>query len=292
MSRIARELWRVVEPYHQLAYRSPEAVEAYTAIGLDRPELQYFGSRLAALGPVSLPVAVAVLYGFSPAYVGRAVPEVWERVPAAAVSEARAHAADRTLVRILGGEVSAGPAMAHAAILARRAAEAADLPAHPLGAAHAGLAWHEEAHLVVWHACTILREHRGDAHWVATAAAEIDAVECHLLHAADGAMPAELLQRVSGWDDEAWSAAIERLRGRGVLDDDGLALTDEGRALKLRIEHATDRAAMRPLAALGPEGCLELADLLRPWVRAIGDAGVIGAWTLREQLWRDLPDPA
>jgi hypothetical protein len=292
MSRIARALWRVVEPYHQLAYRSPEAVEAYTAVGLDRPELQYFGSRLAAAGPVSLPVAVAVLYGFSPDYVGRAVPEVWERAPAAVISEARCRGADRTLVRVLGADVARGAAMAAAAALARSAAEAADLPARPLAAAHASLLWPDEAHLVLWHACTILREHRGDAHWVATSAAGIDAVECHLLHAADGAMPAELLQRVSGWGDEAWQAAVERLRSRGLLVPDGLALTDRGQAVKLQIEHATDAAAARPLAALGGDGCETLAGHLRPWVQAISDAGVIGAWKLREELWRDLPDPA
>ena len=28
---------------------------------------------------------------------------------------------------------------------------------------------------------------------------------------------------------------------------------------------------------------------MKPWVSAIMDADVIGAWKMREQLWRDLP---
>jgi hypothetical protein len=292
MSRIARDTWRVVEPYHQLAYRSPEATAAYAAIGLERPGLQYFGSRLAALGPVSLPVAVAVLYGFAPAYVARAVPEVWDVARAPAIVTARRNGADATLRRVLGDDVVGSDAMAEAASLARRAAESADLAGRPMAAAHAGLAWPAEPHLVVWHACTILREHRGDAHWAATSAADLDAVECHVLHAADGAMPEELLQRVSGWDDDAWAAATGRLRRRGLLVADELALTDAGRDVKLAVEHATDRAAARPLAAIGEEAVHRFQALLRPWTRAITEAGVIGAWKLREELWRDLPEPS
>jgi len=34
MGATARNLWRVTEPFHQLAYRSLEAVAAYEAIGL------------------------------------------------------------------------------------------------------------------------------------------------------------------------------------------------------------------------------------------------------------------
>jgi hypothetical protein len=45
MSVLVRNLWRVTEPFHQLAYRSPEAVAAYEAIGLQVAPHQYFASR-------------------------------------------------------------------------------------------------------------------------------------------------------------------------------------------------------------------------------------------------------
>lgn len=290
MSRASRDLWRVIEPYHQLAYRSPEAVAAYTAAGVERPDHQYFGSRIAALGPVSARVATAVLFGFAPDYVGRAVPGVWEVASPADVSAARQAGADGTLDRALGDDRD-GAAMVEAARLGRTAAEAIDAAGRPLAAAHADLPWPASPSLVLWHACTILREHRGDAHWAATSGEGLDAVECHVLHAADGAMPADMLQRVSGWDDAAWAAGVERLRARGlVTGDDEVVVTDEGRAAKLRVERATDRAAARPLAAIGDDGIARLAVLMRPWVDAIVDKGVVGAWKVREERWRDLPE--
>ncbi len=295
MHRLSRELWRVVEPYHQLAYRSPEAVAAYAAVGLVRPDHQYFGSRLAALGPVGTRVAVAVLYGFSPAYVARAVPEVWTRAAPPDVTAARLAGAGATLRRVLDDEVDS-MAMAEAAELARAMAEAADLAGRPLAAAHADLPWPDPPGLVLWHACTILREHRGDAHWAATSAEGLDAVECHVLHAADGAMPADLLQRVSGWDDHAWWAGVDRLCSRGLLVEGdhrglGLVITEAGQAAKLRVEYATDRAAAQPVAAVGIDRAERLRVLMRPWATAIIEAGVVGAWKVREELWRDLPAP-
>ena len=293
MNADSRELWRLVEPYHQLSYRSPEATAAYASIGLDRPEHQYFGSRLAALGPVSARVAVSVLYGFAPAYVARAVPSVWEAATPAAVSSARFAGAAATLRRVLGDHFGAS-GVAEAARLASVAAQSADLAGRPMAAAHADLDWPDEPAMVLWHACTILREHRGDAHWAATSGADIDPVECHVLHAADGAMPGELLQRVSGWDDTEWSAATDRLIQRGLVERGGvepgaLALSAAGHEVKLHIERSTDRASAQPLAVLGTDGTRQLLDTMRPLVQQVVDSGVVATWRLREELWRDVP---
>jgi hypothetical protein len=286
--RIARDLWRVIEPYHQLAYRSPEATAAYEALGLDRPDLQYFGNRLAAMGPIGAKMAVAVLYGFAPTYVGGAVPEVWNRAAAHDVAVARRDAAGAVLHRVLADGV-ASHHMTRAGDLARRVFDSVDFAGRPMAAAQAEAPWSDEPALVLWQVCTVLREHRGDAHWAATSGEGVGPVECHVLHAADGAMPAELLQRVSGWNDDAWAGAVESLRGRDLLDGDG-ALTDAGRTVKWRIEWATDAAALQPLRALGDDGVAELRQLMAPWVRSIVEADVVGAWKLREELWRDLPD--
>ena len=141
---------------------------------------------------------------------------------------------------------------------------------------------------MLWHACTVLREHRGDAHWAATSAAELDAVECHVLHGADGHMPLDLLQRVTGWPDEDWAAAGARLGARGLLDGEG-GITDAGRELKLSLERLTDRLALRPLLALEPGDRRWFVEGLRAPVREIIAAGMVPTWELREQLWRDLP---
>lgn len=293
MQRLSRELWRVIEPYHQLAYRSPEAVEAYSAIGVVEPQHQYFGSRLAALGPIGPKVAVAVLYGFAPSYVERAIPAVWTIAAPAAISAARAQGAGATLRRVLGDAVVDGTGTAEAAGIARAMVDALDLAGRPVAAAHAELPWPGEPVIALWHACTILREHRGDAHWAATSGEGLDPVECHVLHAADGAMPADLLQRVTNWDDAAWTAAVERLEERQLVEHTGLGpvVTTAGRVAKLRVEWATDRATLRSIGAVGAEQAERLRVLMKPWVATIVEAGVVGAWKMREELWQDLPDP-
>jgi hypothetical protein len=43
------------------------------------------------------------------------------------------------------------------------------------------------------------------------------------------------------------------------------------------------------VSVAGEKQTTELIELMKPWVSAIMDADVIGAWKMREQLWRDLP---
>ena len=283
---VARELWRVIEPYHQLAYRSPEAQAAFAGVGLDRPELQYFGGRLCALGPASHELACAVLFGFAPDYVATAVPEVWERSAPEAIARARQQGATATLRRILGHDLDEGAVQA-AADIGREAAMACDLAGRPLAAAQRSVPWPEEPELVLWQACTILREHRGDAHWVVTSAAGLDAVECHVLHAADGHMPDDLLQRVTGWGDADWRAARGRLVDRGLVDADGASAA--GSALKAELEHRTDDLSIGPWTHVGFDGIETFRSALGPLVASIMASGTIGAWEMREAMWRDLP---
>lgn len=285
-----RDLWRVVEPYYQLASRSDEAVERLSSLGLDRPDLQYFASRTAPLGPVSAGVAAAVLFGFAPAYVARSIPDAWDRATPEQVTAARFEIADATCRRILGDDVDA-PDLAHAAGLARRVAEACDLAGRPLAAANLELGWPRPPHLQLWHACTVLREHRGDAHWAATSASLLDSCECHVLHAADGHMPAGLLQQVNGWDDLSWAAATDRLADRGLVErvDSGVSTTDAGAALKLAVEHRTDRLASVPWRVLDDGEMVVLRDTMAPVVGRILDAGIAAFWRLREEMWREMP---
>ncbi len=290
MAVMARNLWRVTEPFHQLAYRSPEAVAAYQAIGLQAAPHQYFASRLAAAGEVTHGVAVALLFGFAPAYVAQAVPEVWSIVDAESVVEARTRGADTTLKRILG-QTWNGAEIERANLIAQEMIASLSFAGKPMAAAHNDVAQPSEPGLQLWRACTILREYRGDAHWAATAAAGVDAVECHILHAADGAMPEDLLQRVTGWKDSEWAEAKARLSARGLLHKDvnDLRITPAGEEVKLLIERSTDSGSSIPVSIVGEKKTEELISLMKPWVAAIMDADVIGAWKMREQLWRDLP---
>ena len=272
---VARKCWRTLEPYHGLIYFSPSAAAAFEAIGLE-PRHQYFASRAAPLGPVPAEVVIATFYNFHPQLVRAAIPEAWERATPARILEARLTAADRALREALGDSLDS-PAVAEALSLARVAAEAAseDLTGRPLFAAHASLDWPDEPHLALWHAVTLLREHRGDGHIAALLVDEVGPCEALVMHAATGDVPVDVLRSTRAWSDVEWATGEETLRGRDWLDETG-ALTEEGRKHRAWVEERTDELALPPWAALGEDGCARLRELVRPLSRAISEGGALG----------------
>jgi muconolactone delta-isomerase len=268
----ARRMWRALEPYHALTYFAPESRAAAEALGARGGWMSYFALRAAPLGPVPADVVVATFYNFAPGRVGRAIPAAWEAAAPEAYLRARAEAIDAALRRALGPEVVGSAAVAEAAELAREAALAASVPGSGLGAANAALPWPAEPHLALWHAQTVLREFRGDAHVAALQTAGLDPVETLVTFAADRGLDAETLRGHRGWSAQEWAAAGARLRDRGLVDAAG-ALTAEGAALRQGVEDATDRAAAPSWDALGPDRCERLVELARPLVAAIGAAG-------------------
>ncbi|MFI0926317.1 hypothetical protein ACH4TP_20650 [Streptomyces sp. NPDC021012] len=266
-----RQMWHLLEPLHAVLYYAPEAFDEAGALGYETADRwpSYFAWRAAALGPVG-PVRVAsAFYGFSPEKVARHVPAAWEVAAPAEVLAARLRAVDRTYRALLGAEAVEGPALAEAAGIARRAAEAAALEGRPLAAAHAELPWPDAPHLVLWQAATILREHRGDGHIAALIAAGLDPAESLVSFAAVGAAPEPVFES-RGWSAEAWKAARERLAARGLVDPEGAA-TDAGRALRAEVERRTDELAAGPWEALGAEDTARLDTLLGgPWLTIVG----------------------
>src|SRR6202035_6001433 len=90
----------------------------------------------------------------------------------------------------------------------------------------------------LWQAATLLREHRGDGHFAALAAADIDGCEAVVLRCAkDTDISRELMQPVRGWTDEQWDAAAARLTERGWIGEDG-TMTAAGRAAHDAVEGA------------------------------------------------------
>src|SRR5829696_2808912 len=198
---VARKTWRTLEPLHGLIYFAPEADEAYAAVGLRGNRMGYFASRSAAMGPVTAAVVIATFYNFNPELVRQAIPEAWQLASPAAILDARHQAAVRALRRALPPEAPDSPELAEAAGLARRAAEAAvEHPAgRPLFAAHAALSWPDEPVAVLWHAQTLLREFRGDAHAASLLLYGMGPLQALVTHAATGEAPVSLLQATRGW---------------------------------------------------------------------------------------------
>ena len=273
---IARKTWRTVEPLHGMIYFAPEAAERYSAIGLEGPS-GYFASRSAPMGAVGAEVVIATFFNFYPELVRQAMDGVWSRTSPDKVLEARLDAVDASLRRVLGDAIGS-EAITQAAELARIAAETAgDRPeGRPLFAGHAALPWPDEAHLVLWHAQSLLREYRGDGHVALLCAAGLSGPEALVVHAASGDVSVPVLRSTRAWPDDAWNQAVDAVRSRGWLaDGDELALSPAGAAHRQEVEDGTDALAVHPYAVLGEDRCSELRRLARPLSQAVVAGGTL-----------------
>ncbi|MFI9202132.1 hypothetical protein [Streptomyces sp. NPDC053048] len=271
-----------LNPFHSAVYFSPDTTRELTALGLEAGSAVYLASRSAALGRVGAGTVTATFHSFKHELVARHVPRVWDIAEPGDVLAARLRAADITLRRLLGEEAVASPEMAEAARLALRATEAGERAVRPLYSAHADLPVPDAPHLALWHAATLLREHRGDSHLIALAASGLDPVEALVSHAATGqGMSVAWLLRTRGWSEEELTAARERLRARGLLGADGLP-TEAGTALREELEAETDRLDAAPWTHLGEEDTERLATLTKTFTAAALKAGAFPA-DLREQ---------
>jgi hypothetical protein len=239
MSTLARRMWTVAEPFHALTYFATESHQAFEAAGLRGFWRGYFAGRAAPLGATSANLVTAIFFGFHPAFVARAVPSIWSLLDPAGAIEARLAGIDHAVHRIFGADAPTAD-MARAATALRRAAEGASVAGHPLFGANLDLAWPDPAHLALWHAVTLLREHRGDGHVSALVAAGVDPCEAHVLRVATDDLPLDSIQPYRGWSEEDWSGATDRLRGRGIVGADDRA-TPTGHRTRAAIEDTTDR---------------------------------------------------
>ncbi|MFI1480596.1 hypothetical protein [Streptomyces sp. NPDC020747] len=265
-----RQLWHLIEPLHAVLYYAPEVFEEAAALGFDVGERwpSYFPLRAAPLGAVGSERVASAFYSFSPRMVAEHMDHAWRNASPGKVLAARARGIDRAYRAIFGDRVDS-PELAEAAALARRAAESVNTAGRPLAAANAELPWPKAPHQQLWHAATILREHRGDGHLAALLVAGLDPVESLVSFAAIGAASVERFES-RGWSPGEWAAARERLVARGLLSEDGTA-PDAGRALRQRVERHTDELAAAPWRALGPDDTGRLADLLGEfWVAVLG----------------------
>jgi hypothetical protein len=268
----ARSMWTLFEPIHAVIYFAPEARAAFERAGLRGFWRGYFAGRAAPLGTASPAVVTASFFNFAPAFVARAIPGVWELItPEEALRTRLAGAVDALRGRLAGRESEAEAA----AGLLWRAVGELDCAGRVLAAANvalpdpgpsADLPGLDAALARLWQAATVLREHRGDGHFAALVAADVDGCEAVALRSCLD-LRREDMQPVRGWTDEAWEAALSRLAARGWIGADG-RLTSAGRGAHAAVEDATDRAAARPWARLGPEATAELTKILTPLAQA------------------------
>ncbi|WP_326568539.1 hypothetical protein VSH64_43420 [Amycolatopsis rhabdoformis] len=269
---VAKKFKGTFDTLHSLIYFVPEADEHLAAAGLRPGRMTYFASRSAPMGAVDAGVVAATFYNFNPALVAKHIPRAWTLASPEQVVAARFGAVDAAYRRLIGDELDT-EATREAAELAREATDGCGAEGRALYAGHASLDWPTQPHLVLWHALTLLREHRGDAHVAALMLHGLDGLGALVTHVASGAgFTPEMAKRTRGWSDEEWDAEVARLAGQGVIGPDG-DLTDKGAELRERVEAATNAASEGPWRHLGEEKSARLAELCRPLSRAVVKAG-------------------
>jgi hypothetical protein len=272
---LARRFFDRFEPVHAVTYFAPEARAAFDGLGYRGFWMGYFAARSAPLGMVPREVVTAIFYNFAPERVAKALPAAWEIAGPEAALRARQDSAVAALRRY---GVDADENVSVAAELAGRAARQAPLDGRPLFAANLTLPWPEDPLAALWHAATLLREQRGDAHVAVLASAGISGRESNVLHAAAAGIPRDYITRARDYDESAWRHHEQRLAERGLLDDDG-SLTAAGREVNDRIESATDTLALSALDALSDDEVETLFRALTPITRAVVGGGDVPALT-------------
>jgi hypothetical protein len=262
---------------HSVVYFAPEPADEFAALGLARGPESYLAGRAAPLGAVGAGTITATFYNFDHDHVARHTAATWTLTTPPAVLAARLRGADATLRRLLGQRAVASPEMAEAAELALRATAACRREARPLYAANADLPVPEQPHLALWHAATLLREHRGDGHLAALTVTGLSGLEALVLHNATGTtVTSAVLKRTRGWSAQQWTAAADRLRERDLLDGAG-DLTPAGTALRADVEAITDRLDTAPYDHLGRAAATRLTELAEGFAHTARTAGAFPA---------------
>lgn len=274
LSTLADRCWRVLDTIHVPVYFAPEPTAAYGELGI-RPRAGYFVSRSAAMGAVSPEVTIATFYVFAPELVRHVMRGCWESAGPDQVTEARRRGVGQALHRVLGD-----PDVTEAVQLARELCAGLEPHGRALYAAHAALPWPEDDPLLVlWHAATLVREHRGDAHMAALLLSGLDPVES-LVTGGVTSGRTEFFQQTRGWSEEQWAAGEARLRERDLLAADG-TLTDAGTGLREDIEQRTAEATAAAWQRFGAERAARLLELTRPLAQTVAASDL-----LPEQLRR------
>nr|WP_223198918.1 MarR family transcriptional regulator [Solihabitans fulvus] len=259
-------MFELLEPIATITF-SDVVTEAFLALGMRNYWDGYFAGRAAPLGLVPAEVVHAVFYNFADGEVARHIPWVWGKItPREAITVRERGSA--TALRQAIGDLADSPDLARVADLATHAAVSAPTEGRALYAGLRALDVPEEPVARLWHAATLLREHRGDGHTAALLTHGIGGIEAHVLLALSLGMKAQEFGRIHHLPTAQLAAVVDGLRRRGLVDDAG-GFTDAGQDTKQRIEALTDELAARAYDMLSAAELDELISGLEPIAAAV-----------------------
>jgi hypothetical protein len=256
-----RRMFELIEPIATVTF-SDTVTEAFRALGMRNYWDGYFAGRAAPLGLAPAEVVHAVFYNFADGEVARHIPWVWGKTTPEEAIVVRERASAAALRRRMG-KLADSPVLARVADLATRAALSAPTEGRALYAGLRALAVPDEPVARLWHAATMLREHRGDGHNAVLVAHGIGGIEAHVLMALSLGMRAEEFGRIHHLPKAQLAVVVDGLRDRRLVDAAG-GFTDAGRQIREQIEALTDDLAAPAYDVLSAGELEELRTGLEP----------------------------
>ncbi|EGD56815.1 SCO6745 family protein [Gordonia neofelifaecis] len=258
-----RRLFELIEPIATVSF-SAEVDRAFREVGMRNFWDAYFAGRAAALGTAPAEVVDAAFYNFADGEVARHIPWVWGRIsPADAIVLRERVSAEVLRDKLDDFDDLGGVDLPRIAELATRAAISAPTDGRVLYAGLRSLAVPDEPVAKLWHATTLLREHRGDGHIAALMTHGIGGIESHALYAASLGSTLERFGRTHHLPRPLLASVTSGLQDRGLLERDG-RLTELGRRTRQRVEDLTDELAAPPYEVLDTAELDELIAGLQP----------------------------
>jgi hypothetical protein len=261
----ARQLRDAIEPIATIYVWSELAYQEYARLGLEFLN-GYVWSRSSVLGEPEPTVAASAFGVFEPGLIATLYESGRKTCGLAEIRAAKETGAVASLRRVLGEP----DGLAEAVDLLRRGAAAADPTGRALHAGLTALPWPADPLGQLWHACSILREHRGDSHLALCVAAGLDGLAANLLTELVVGWDPFAYTATRGWSPEAMQTGLKLLEARGLVA--GAAPTEEGRRLRDDIEDSTDRLMQPVVDAIGDD-LPSLVDVLAGWSQQIVDHG-------------------
>lgn len=255
----ARRCWHAaINPLHATSYFSPELFEELGALGVTDRVAVNLASRSAAMGAVGPGVVTATFYNYRHDLVTRHLPAVWDTTtpsrsspPACARWTARC-AASSARRRSPRPSSPKPPTSRYAPPRPAPGTAAPSTPPTPTSPSPRNRTCGSGTPPP---SCASTAGTGTSPRSSSPASTPLEALVSHT--ATGRGMTEKWVKSIRGWEQSDLDAAADRLRARGVLDGDG-ELTEEGRALRERLETETDRLDAAPYEHLGASGVARL----------------------------------
>lgn len=264
----ARRLRDAIEPIATICFWSEPAYQAYAARGLDFLQ-GYVWGRASTLGEPEPAVAAAAFGVFEPGLVAALYASGRAACPLADIRAARVEGVAAAFRAVLGEPPEE---LADTVSALRAAAAAAPTVGRPFFAGWTDQPWPQDPWAQLWHACSLLRELRGDGHLAAVVAHGLDGVQANVLTELWVGWEPMSYTGSRAWSPEVMADAVAALEARGLIADG--ALTEAGQRLREQIETATDAAVAPAIDALHALGDIDaITARLAGWAEQVVERG-------------------